>query len=167
MSRMSKIVSVFLVASFILSGCASIVGKDSFPVSFQSNPEGANITIKDEKGRTMFSGRTPTMVTLSAGESYFHAKSYTVTFSKDGYDQQQITVKSTISGWYFGNIVFGGLIGLLIVDPITGKMWKLPETAIFGNLSSGSASNEEDRSLKIVTLDQVPVDLREQMVAVK
>jgi hypothetical protein len=29
-----------------------------------------------------------------------------------------------------GNIVFGGLIGLLIVDPATGAMWKLEETQV-------------------------------------
>lgn len=38
-----------------------------------------------------------------------------------------------MDGWYVGNIIFGGLIGLLLVDPITGAMWKLPDTAQ-GNL---------------------------------
>ena len=32
-----------------------------------------------------------------------------------------------MNGWYIGNILFGGLIGFLIVDPLTGAM--LPPTA--------------------------------------
>lgn len=158
---------LFLVVCFISSGCASIVGKSVFPVNFQSNPDDATLTIIDERGNKVFSGRTPTVVTLAAGESYFHAKSYTVTFSKEGYDEQQVVVKSTISGWYFGNILFGGLIGILIVDPITGKMWKLPDLPVFGNLAQKVSSNKSDQSLKIASLDQVPENLRDQLVELK
>lgn len=34
-----------------------------------------------------------------------------------------VTLTTGPSGWYVGNVVFGGLIGLLIVDPATGAMW--------------------------------------------
>jgi hypothetical protein len=165
---MRRIISAILVLCFFVSGCASIVGKDSFPVSFQSNPDEAKIVIKNEQGMTVFSGRTPTMVTLSSGKSYFHANSYTVNFSKEGYNEQTIIVKSTLSGWYFGNILFGGLIGMLIVDPITGKMWKLPDTPIFGNLEPSEVSeNETGHSLKVLTLSQVPENLRQSLVALR
>lgn len=30
-----------------------------------------------------------------------------------------------MNGWYIGNLLFGGIIGLLIVDPATGAMWTL------------------------------------------
>lgn len=160
-------VSLMLVLVFAISGCASIVGKELFPVSFQSNPNEANLLIKDEKGVTVFSGRTPTVVNLSAGQSYFHAKTYSISFSKDGYEQQQVVVKSTISGWYFGNILFGGLIGMLIVDPITGKMWKLPDAPVFGNLTQKVALNQKGRALQIATLDQVPESLRNKLIALK
>ena len=36
-------------------------------------------------------------------------------------------LESEVDSWYFGNILFGGLIGMLIIDPATGAMWKLPE----------------------------------------
>ncbi len=61
-------------------------------------------------------------------------KSYKIKFSKAGYGDQVVVVRGKLDGWYFGNILFGGLIGMLIVDPITGKMWKLSPYAI-GNLS--------------------------------
>ncbi len=133
-------VAVVVVLSLALAGCASIVGQSMFPLTINSNPNGSNILVKDEYGREVFSGTTPSTVTLTAGESYFHAKSYTVTFSKPGYADQYAVVKSEISGWYFGNIVFGGLIGMLIVDPITGKMWKLPPN-VTANLTEKTALN--------------------------
>jgi hypothetical protein len=119
--------SAFVLAVALLStGCASIVGKSVFPVTINSDPSGSDILIKDEKGQEIFAGKTPTTVTLDAGEAYFHAKSYQVHFSKAGYGSHQAVIRAQLSGWYIGNVLFGGLIGWLIVDPITGKMWKLP-----------------------------------------
>ena len=120
-----------LVIVFILTGCASIVGKNMYPVTINSHPDESTIVIKDENGKQMYKGKTPTTITLSSGEAYFHAKRYSITFSKPGYEDQTTEIKAGLSGWYFGNILFGGLIGLLIVDPLTGNMWKLPtETTI-------------------------------------
>lgn len=160
-----RLVAVLLIPVVCLTGCASIVGKDVFPVTINSNPDGANIFIQDEKGNKVFNGTTPTTVTLSAGESYFHAKSYSITFSKAGYAEQHAVVKATLSGWYFGNILFGGLIGLLIVDPITGKMWKLP-TQVSANLSQQLSLNQNQSALRILTLDQVPRDMRKNLVRI-
>lgn len=163
--RVVRMVSCVLVLAIFTAGCASIVGKDSFPLTINSNPDGANIIIQDEKGIKIFSGTTPATVTLSAGESYFHAKSYQVTFSKSGYAEQYANVKASISGWYFGNILFGGLIGMLIVDPVTGKMWKLPSN-VTANLSQKVALEQDQSALKIVTLDQIPEHLRKYLVRI-
>lgn len=156
---------LLVVSMVFLNGCATIVGKDVFPLTINSNPEGANISIQDEKGKKMFNGTTPSTVTLSAGESYFHAKAYDITFSKAGYTEQHATVKATISGWFFGNIIFGGLIGILIVDPISGKMWKLP-TDVTANLSQQVSMNEKQPSLKILTLEQIPLSMRKNLVKI-
>ena len=40
-----------------------------------------------------------------------------------------------MDGWYIGNIVFGGLIGWLVVDPASGAMWKLQDS-VHGNLEA-------------------------------
>lgn len=156
-------ITVLVLPVLLLTGCATIVGKDVFPLTINSNPDGANIIIQDERGKKMFNGITPTTVTLAAGESYFHAKSYNITFSKPGYAEQYAVVKASLSGWYFGNILFGGLIGMLIVDPITGKMWKLP-TEVSANLSQQLSLNQNQPTLKIMTLDQVPKSMRKNLV---
>ena len=73
----------------------------------------------------MHSGNTPLTVTLKKGRGYFKAERYTVHIAKDGYHARDITVEGEVNGWYFGNIIFGGLIGLLAVDPATGAMYTL------------------------------------------
>ncbi len=163
--RGKAIIAVLLSFVLLLSGCASIVGKDSFPVTVNSKPDGVNILIVDEKGTKVFSGTTPTTVTLSAGESYFHAKCYNITFTKTGYAEQHAVVKATMSGWYFGNILFGGLIGMLIVVPITGKMWKLPP-GVSAELSPQAALNQDQSTLKIITLNQIPKEMRKNLVKI-
>lgn len=160
-----RLVAVLLVTVVCLTGCATIVGKDVFPVTINSNPDGANILIVDEKGRKMYTGTTPSTVTLAAGESYFHAKTYTITFSKQGYTDQYATVKATLSGWYFGNILFGGIIGILIVDPISGKMWKL-QSDVTANLTQKTAMHQEQPTLKIMTLSQIPDNLKKYLVRI-
>ena len=152
-----------LVIVFFLTGCASIVGKNMYPVAINSHPDEATIVIKDEKGKEMYKGKTPTTITLSSGESYFHAKTYSITFSKPGYEDQTTEIKAGLSGWYFGNILFGGLIGLLIVDPLTGNMWKLPTETTITLAEQGKVSKNE-QSLKIITINQVPENLRGRLV---
>lgn len=75
------------------------------------------------------SGTTPATVTLKSGAGYIDGAEYTIAFKKDGYETRQITLYSSLSGWHWENILFGGVIGLLIVDPLTGAMYKLPEEA--------------------------------------
>jgi len=49
-------------------------------------------------------------------------------FEKPGYISSAQTVRASIDGWYAaGNFIFGGFIGWLFVDPVTGAMWKLPD----------------------------------------
>lgn len=124
-----------IVLGFALSGCASIVSDSKPKVDVYSLPTKANYVIKDSMGGVVSKGVTPGAALLETGRGYFKSESYTVTFQKDGYTQTTIPLKSTVSGWYWGNLLFGGLIGMLIVDPLTGAMYTLPEDAT-GNLSA-------------------------------
>lgn len=114
-------------AAISLSGCASIVSKSQYNVAVSSMPEGAAFVIKDKSGVKVHRGVTPQTVTLSSGAGYFRGATYTVDFTKEGHRPAAETLDSSLNGWYWGNIVFGGLIGMLVVDPATGAMWKLNE----------------------------------------
>ena len=50
---------------------------------------------------------------------------YKVTFAKDGYVQKVVHISAELDGWYIGNILIGGWLGMLIVDPLSGAMYKI------------------------------------------
>lgn len=114
-------------AAISLSGCASIVSKSQYNIAVSSMPEGAEFVIKDKSGTKVHRGVTPQTVMLSSGAGYFQGATYTVDFTKEGHQPAVETLDSRLNGWYWGNLVFGGLIGFLAVDPATGAMWKLDE----------------------------------------
>lgn len=119
---------ILATAVVALSGCASIISDSKYPVSVASTPAGASYEIRNKVGRVVSTGTTPDQVTLDAGAGYFSGETYQVTYRKDGYNDQHSVIESGVDGWYWANIVFGGLIGMLIVDPATGAMYTLPDS---------------------------------------
>lgn len=109
-----------VIPALSLCNCASIVSKSDYPVTITSSSP-KEITVKNKStSSTVYSGTTPTTVTLSASGGYFQPAKYDVLYASG---IQGLNAK--IDPWYVGNILFGGIIGLL-VDPATGAMWKLP-----------------------------------------
>src|SRR6478735_3482826 len=103
-----------IVPFSFLASCASIVSKSNWPFSVDSNPDGAHVSIVNRKGIEVYKGRTPAAMRLRSGAGFFTKESYTVTLSLNGYESKKINVECKLNGWYFGNVVFGGFIGLLI-----------------------------------------------------
>jgi hypothetical protein len=120
----TKILSL-LIIPLIFTGCASIFDGGSKSVQINSNPQGAKVTVSNQEGKTLFVKTTPTFVTLERSSGYFRGEDYKLVFEEAGYNPYETHVVSTIDGWYFGNVMFGGLIGMLIVDPMTGDMYTL------------------------------------------
>ena len=114
-----------IVAVVTLQGCASIVNGGRQDVAFLSEPAGAEYVVRNADG-IVAQGVTPSSERLSAGAGYFRKAGYTVTYSKDGYGEQSRTLAPEVSGWYWVGAVFS-VASALIVDPLTGGMWKLPE----------------------------------------
>ena len=119
-------ITVFLMAAvFLFSSCATIVSKSAYPLAINSTPSNANISITNKKNKEVFLGNTPAVVKLRAGSGFFSKAAYQVKFSSPGYETKTVPVTFTLDGWYFGNIFFGGLPGMLLIDPATGAMWKI------------------------------------------
>ncbi len=168
---MKKIGCILVVFALLLNGCATIVSKSEWPVRIGSTPEQADVTITDMgDGKKVFMGKTPTTVTLSSKGGYFRGKTYRVEVRKEGYTPQSTEIRSTINGWYIGNLLFGGLIGLLIVDPFSGAMWTLDPKDININLILEKQSSDlpsDQRTLSVVSLEDVPDHLRGKLIRVK
>jgi len=167
MKKIIKVLSVVVCLSLIMAGCASIVSKSNYPVSINSSPDQASFTITNKNGENVHSGRTPETVTLKSGRGYFKKSEYTVTFSKEGFEDKTATIVGDVDGWFIGNILFGGLIGILIVDPATGAMWKLPEAISASLTENTSASNTDNAVLQFVMISDVPEKYRDQLVRVQ
>jgi PEGA domain-containing protein len=117
-------------SALLVSGCASIIrGSGPESVSIRSSPGDANVKIYDANtGMQISSGKTPVLVSLAKSRGFFQGGKYRVVIEKPGFEKREVIIDSHVSGWYIaGNIVFGGLIGWLIVDPATGAMWTLDE----------------------------------------
>lgn len=120
--KLSIVTSAFL----FITGCASIMNNKPENLNITSEPSNAKVIITDVKlNEVVLENHTPFDVTLEKRAGYFSGKTYEVKVSKKGYKDMVFNIKPTLSGWYLGNIVFGGLIGILIVDPLTGGMWNL------------------------------------------
>jgi hypothetical protein len=123
-NRHTTLARISLAGSQIDRQCASLMLQ-----AITSKPEGANYEVRNNAGQLIHSGVTPGTVTLKSGNGYFKSAGYSVKLRKDGYAEAHTTINSSLSGWYWGNILLGGLIGMVIVDPVTGAMWKLPEAS--------------------------------------
>ncbi len=158
---------MFLFLIILLTDCATIVSKSNYPINIRSTPTGANFSIIDKHGLQIFNGVTPAVVSLKAGAGYFSKAEYLIQFTMNGYDTQKYPITFHFNGWYIGNIVFGGLIGLLIVDPLTGAMWKIDNMYINTTLSKTTASTDNNPSLKVLSINDIPKEWKEHLVKIK
>ncbi|HKY01381.1 MAG TPA: hypothetical protein VJM53_02390 [Burkholderiales bacterium] len=121
-----KRVLIAAVAALSLSGCASIMeAGGTQEIKFVTVPEGAAVSVFDKAGEVRHMGRTPVVFEMERSHGYFDPESYTLLIRKKGYKPQTITLESIPAGWYVGNLFFGGLLGMLVVDPYTGGIYKL------------------------------------------
>ena len=149
------------MAALTFAGCATIITGTTQNVTIKSVPEAAAFSITNRAGEKIHSGSTPFTVSLKRGAGYFKPESYTVSFNKAGFAPQQITISGQVTGWYFGNIIFGGLVlGMLIVDPLSGAMFSLSPDNVDAALSAvGSKASKADGSLTVVLVEDVPADI--------
>jgi len=111
--KSSKLITI-IAAGFafaFLTGCASIISGRHQEVTFTSNPDNAVVTIN---GRQI--GKTPITSQL---ERKWGAQ--VVTIEKDGYKTVTFQLKSSVNGWFFGNLILGGLLGST-TDSSTGAI---------------------------------------------
>jgi hypothetical protein len=49
---------------------------------------------------------------IKINNGFFSGENYMIKFDKEGYQPVTRQVGSKVEGWYWGNILFGGLIGM-------------------------------------------------------
>lgn len=155
------------LATLVLGSCASIVSKSKYPVRIDSSPQKATVVITDRSAKEIYNGTTPINVTLKSGAGFFKKAMYSITYTKPGYLSKTVELRAGLNGWYFGNLVFGGLIGLLIVDPATGAMYKLHTQSLNETLAKDESTAKTTNSLKVYDINEIPERWKKDLVELK
>ncbi len=161
-NRIISMTAAVLAVLFLLSSCASIVSRSNYPLRITSKPSDAKVSITDKSGKEIYLGNTPAYLTLKASSGFFSKAEYQVRLSSPGYEDKLILLTASIDGWYFGNILLGGLIGMLIVDPATGAMWKMDTAYLDETLRSTNAS--ADQGIEIYDINNIPEQWKSRLV---
>ena len=162
-----KITCLALATSLLFNSCASIVSKSNWPVSINSTPNGAVVSIADHNSVEVFKGNTPTVVTLKSGAGFFKKASYTAKFILDGYETKVVPINFSINGWYFGNLLIGGILGMLIIDPATGAMYRVDNEFMSEALQKTGSASTTKPSLQILDINSIPENWKEHLEKVK
>jgi PEGA domain len=111
-----------------LTGCCSIIHGTRQDVGISSTPTGAMVKIDNVP-----SGNTPLVAKLTRKDNHV------VHVELAGYQPVDMTLTRGVSGWVWGNLVFGGLIGLA-VDAIDGAFYNLSPEQVSAALTANHAS---------------------------
>jgi hypothetical protein len=132
---------IALSATFLFTGCASIVNGQNQSISVETRSEagavsGANCRLANNKG---------TWFVMSPGSATVNRsfEELSVKCEKDGLEPGLLSAKSATKAMAFGNILFGGIIGAG-VDISTGAAYDYPAliTVMMGK-STTSTSGEK------------------------
>lgn len=124
--------AILLSACLFLGACGSVANGSRQDIAITSNPPGADVVVKGRHGLPVFQAITPVVVPLDRGDGYFRPASYMIEVSKDE-KTRSVPIAGELSGWYFGNILIGGIVGGLI-DPATGGMWVMDRDQVHVDL---------------------------------
>lgn len=148
---MRKLSLLFIVlASLFTTNCATIISGSKQNIKFASNPANASIFIDEVQV-----GKTPFETKLE------RKREYDVMIKLDGYKPYETKLTKKFNAWYLGNIILGGIIGL-IIDPITGAIYNLTPDQINAQLQQGTAFVDSKNGLYIA----VSLEIDENMVKV-
>lgn len=150
--------TLFVIAvAILISSCATIVSKSSSIVGVDTTPQGASVQILNRKGMIIYNGHTPATLSLRHSSGFFKKASYRIKLGMEGYQSKEVVIDANLNGWYFGNIVFGGVIGFLIIDPMSGAMYKLKNVYVDEKMiPQAGGTGPVARTLQIVALKDVP-----------
>jgi len=115
-------------------------------VQFTTTPVGANVEVTDKFDVLCGGCSTPCSIDLKRG------KEYKATITKHGYEPVEIVLKKGSDGWIWGNILFGGVIGI-IIDFSNGSAYRISPgklDVILNEESVGLAAGESGNNRLLI-----------------
>lgn len=136
MKKIACVTAVFVGTALILAGCCSIVHGTRQKIGVSSSPTGAKVFVNDVP-----MGTTPAALDLDRDGTH------KVRIELDGYEPYEMVITRSVSGWVWGNILFGGLIGLAI-DAIDGALYQLTPEQVSAQLQKGADNTLQINMIK-------------------
>ncbi len=143
-TKLAAVASGVALASVVVLACATIIHGTSQEIGISSQPTGATVTVDGQAA-----GKSPITTKLSRKDVH------RITVTLDGYQAFDMTTTRKVSGWVWGNIVFGGLIGLA-VDAITGALYEIRPEQVAAQLPKAGASGHAHSDYLYVILVREP-----------
>lgn len=117
-------VAALSALSLTMVSCASLFTKSKQDIMFKGVP---GTTITDQsKSKVLGEIGTNGFVTVPMKKQL---KGKDIRATKEGYKTKDYHMDTKIQGWFWGNLVFGGVPGM-VIDVATGKMKKYKDTVI-------------------------------------
>lgn len=138
--RSAALTPLLALALPLLAGCASIMHGTTQQVAVSSSPTGAQVTVNGTQR-----GVTPVIADLKRKDTHV------VRVTLEGYAPFEMALTRSVSGWVWGNLVFGGIPGLAI-DAITGGLYKLSPEQVSAQLARSDVQVAEGSELLLVTV---------------
>jgi hypothetical protein len=131
---------VALAPGILGMGCATITSGKDQALSFESEPVGAEC-ILTQGGLDIAKFKTPNMTMVRRA-----ATPLVIACTKPGYHQTRAMIASTTSTGAWGNLVVGGIIGIM-VDQSTGAAFRYYDPPKFALLAASEPPPESSYSL--------------------
>lgn len=107
-----KKIALIAALALVSTGCSTILNGKTQSISVDSNVKGAEVVINQVVvGQTPFVGQAPRGATPQ------------ITIRKAGYESKTIVAETAFEPVFWGNIIFGGVLGST-TDNATGSMYK-------------------------------------------
>ncbi len=149
-----KSLLILFVLGLTFQSCSTILSGTSDNISIKSNPE-ANITIVNNKGMEMFTGKTPAEVRLS------RKYTYTVKLNIAGFKEKSVFIDQAFNTTAICNLA--GIVGWG-VDFLTGAIYSLEPTSINVSLDKAYLNGKLNKiNVKILFPDENN-NLREMII---
>lgn len=143
---------VFVVPLALLSGCATIMSGTDQTVTVSTTPPAATCTLERVGSRIRAIPLTPGSVRIDKSRN-----DISLTCIKEGFQTAVISHSSSFNGATFGNIIAGGVIGVL-VDASSGTNFNYPtDIRLDMAATSPSAFTPVASQGSYITLGQAPI----------
>ena len=103
-------------------------------VTIDSQPANAHVVVRDKRGKEVATVHTPGKVTLKRKDRFIFPARYTASIAAPGYQPAEVPLGAAVNPWVLGNVVVGGIPGL-VVDNVTGAVWKPRQSSIYEQLT--------------------------------